>query len=79
MCIAVPALVESRQPGSNMLIVRTLDFRYEAAGDLVPDAVPGDWVLVHMGFAITKVSYQDAQDCFDLLDWPALPPPRDGL
>jgi hydrogenase expression/formation protein HypC len=33
----------------------------------VPDAKPGDWVLVHVGFALTRLSEEDAKRTFELL------------
>ena len=36
---------------------------------LEPDAVvPGDFVMVHVGYAIQKISQQDAQSSWELLD-----------
>ncbi|WGL17099.1 HypC/HybG/HupF family hydrogenase formation chaperone [Microbulbifer bruguierae] len=33
----------------------------------VPDAVVGDYVIVHVGFAISRVNEQEAQRIFDYL------------
>ncbi len=30
-------------------------------------AVPGDWVLIHVGFAMSKISEADAQEQMELL------------
>ena len=35
--------------------------------DLVPEAQPGDYVLVHVGFAISRIEEDEAQRTFDLL------------
>ena len=34
---------------------------------LVPEARPGDWVLVHAGYAITVLDEADAKVTYDLL------------
>jgi hydrogenase expression/formation protein HypC len=42
--------------------------RLRAGLALVPEARPGDWVLVHAGFAITQVTPEDAAETNQLLD-----------
>jgi hydrogenase expression/formation protein HypC len=34
----------------------------------VPDARPGDYVLVHVGFALTRLDEAEARRVFELLD-----------
>lgn len=34
---------------------------------LVPDAQPGQWVIVHAGFAIETMSEQEAAETLDML------------
>ena len=34
---------------------------------LLEDASVGDWVIIHAGFAIEKLSEEDAQQTFELL------------
>ncbi len=34
---------------------------------LVPDAQPGQWVIVHAGFAIETMSEQEATETLDML------------
>jgi len=36
--------------------------RREICLELVPDAQPGDWVLVHLGFALEQVDEATARD-----------------
>jgi hydrogenase expression/formation protein HypC len=33
----------------------------------VPDAAPGDWVLVHVGFALARIDETEAKKIFELL------------
>jgi hydrogenase expression/formation protein HypC len=36
--------------------------------DFVPDAAVGDYVLVHVGFALSKIDEQEAQRTYQLLE-----------
>jgi hydrogenase expression/formation protein HypC len=40
----------------------------EASLDYVPDARVGDYVLVHVGFAISKVDAEEAARTYELLE-----------
>ena len=58
MCIAIPAeVIELR--GNNVGLVDYGDLRQEVQLDLV-DVKVGDFVLVHVGFAIQKLSREEA-------------------
>jgi hydrogenase expression/formation protein HypC len=66
MCLAVPGKIVSRE--DNLGVVDIRGNRLRAGLALVPEAQPGDWVLVHAGFAITLVTPQDAAETNALLD-----------
>ena len=66
MCLAVPGQIVSKTGGMGEIDIR--GNRLRAGLLLVPDAEVGDWVLVHAGFAITKVSPEDAADTNALFD-----------
>jgi len=66
MCLAVPGQVVSRDAMMGVVDVR--GNRLRAGLALVPEARPGDWVLVHAGFAITQVTPEDAAETNQLLD-----------
>ncbi|MCX5683984.1 MAG: HypC/HybG/HupF family hydrogenase formation chaperone [Planctomycetota bacterium] len=66
MCLAVPGQVVSRD--AQMGVVDVRGNRLRAGMALVPEAVPGDWVLVHAGFAITQVTPEDAAETNKLID-----------
>ena len=66
MCLAVPGQVVSRDAMMGVVDVR--GNRLRAGMALVPEVVPGDWVLVHAGFAITQVTPEDAAETNKLLD-----------
>jgi len=58
MCIAVPAEVLEIKDG-NKAVVDYGDLQQEVRIDLV-DVKVGEFVLVHVGFAIQKLSREDA-------------------
>jgi hydrogenase expression/formation protein HypC len=66
MCLAVPGQIVSREDNLGVIDIR--GNRLRAGLALVPDAQPGDWVLVHAGFAITQVTPQDAAETNALID-----------
>lgn len=69
MCLAVPAQVvevdTSVEPAMGRVelggVARRVCFAH------VPDAVPGDYVLVHVGFALTRIDADEARRVFALL------------
>ena len=71
MCLAVPGRVlrvEESEPGLAMGAVSFAGITKEVCLAFVPDAKPGDYVLVHVGFAISRVSEEEAQQVFRLLE-----------
>ena len=72
MCLAVPAKLVSRS--DSVAVADLHGNRVQISTVLVPDAIVGDWVLVHAGFAIQRLSDDDAQKTWDVLSdieaWP---------
>ena len=66
MCLAVPGRIVSKEGTLGLVDVR--GNRLRAGLALVPEADVGDWVLVHAGFAITKLTLEDAAETNALLD-----------
>ena len=65
MCLAIPALVVERKDGEAAVI--ELDgVRKEISLALVPDAQVGDYVIVHVGFALTRLDPAEAQRTLEL-------------
>ncbi|HDR73362.1 MAG TPA: HypC/HybG/HupF family hydrogenase formation chaperone [Methanoculleus sp.] len=64
MCIAVPAEVLEIKEG-NIGVVDYGDLRQEVRLDLV-DVEVGEFVLVHVGFAIQKLSREEALETREL-------------
>lgn len=60
MCLAIPALIVERREGDIALI--DLDgVRKEISLALTPEAQPGDYVIVHVGYALTRLDPEEAQ------------------
>jgi len=71
MCLAVPGKILTILEEANLGLRRgKVDFcgiRKEVCLDYTPDARVGDYVLVHVGFALTIVDEQEAQRVFEAL------------
>ena len=39
----------------------------EACIEVIPDAQPGDWTIVHAGFALNLLSEEEAQETLEIL------------
>jgi hydrogenase expression/formation protein HypC len=65
MCLAIPGRIVELVPGSNNLgTVEVVGVRRKVDLGLLLDDMPkpGDWVLIHVGFAMSKISEEDALD-----------------
>jgi hydrogenase expression/formation protein HypC len=70
MCLGVPAEILSIQDRS-LMTTGWVDFggvRREVCLELVPEARPGDYVIVHAGFAISWLDKEQAEEMLALLD-----------
>jgi hydrogenase expression/formation protein HypC len=65
MCLAVPGKIV-RKVGE-MADVDMQGNRLEVSTVLVPEVRIDDYVLVHAGFAIQRLSEEEARETFDLL------------
>jgi hydrogenase expression/formation protein HypC len=70
MCLAIPGKVleEFEQRGMRMAKVQFGGIVREASLDYVPNAKVGDYVLVHVGFAISIVDAEEAARTYELLE-----------
>ena len=70
MCLAIPGKVISIGT-ENALRIGRVQFggvTQPVSLDFVPDAELGDYVLVHVGFAIAKVNAQEAEETYRALE-----------
>ena len=70
MCLAIPGkILEAREIGG--FRVGRVEFggvTRDVYLDYVPEAQPGDYVIVHVGFAISQVDAEEARRTYELLE-----------
>ena len=66
MCLAIPAKV-LRVDGASALVTIE-DVEYNASLLLLDDVHPGDFIMLHAGFAIQKVDAEEAAETLRLLN-----------
>jgi hydrogenase expression/formation protein HypC len=65
MCLAIPGQVVELYPDQpNIAVIDVVGVRRKVDLGLLQDCLPveGDWVLIHVGFAMSKISEEDALD-----------------
>jgi len=69
MCLAIPGKVVEiySNEGLQMARVRFGGVTREASLDYVPETQLGDYVLVHVGFAISRVDEEEARRTYEAL------------
>ena len=67
MCLAIPALVEQLTSNDNA-IVNLAGIRKEISLVLVENIVPGDYVIVHVGYALQKLDPDEAEQTLALFE-----------
>ena len=68
MCIAAPAKIVEIDTESNICAADFGGVRQNAKLDLLPDAEIGDYVLIHAGYAIEKLSEEAAKESLESWD-----------
>jgi hydrogenase expression/formation protein HypC len=70
MCLAIPGkLVEKREiDGILTGKVQFGGITREACLDFLPEAEVGEYVLVHVGFAISRIDEEEAQKTYEYLE-----------
>lgn len=70
MCLAIPGeLIETRETGGLRIgKVRFGGITRDTCLAFVPEAGPGDYVLVHAGFAISRINEAEAARTLALLE-----------
>ena len=65
MCLSIPSKVVEIDE-NNMATVDTMGVRRKVTLDLINEKVEiGDFVLIHVGFAMNKISKEEAQQSID--------------
>lgn len=66
MCLALPARVVAVDAATDMATVEIEGVRKEVSLALVEDVTENDYVLIHVGYALNKVSEEEAQRTLEL-------------
>jgi hydrogenase expression/formation protein HypC len=70
MCLAIPGQILEVIPGPPLLaVVDVTGVRRKVDLGLLEEEnpAPGDWVLIHVGFAMSKISEQGAREQMQML------------
>jgi hydrogenase expression/formation protein HypC len=70
VCLGVPGKVLTVEENAQGMIMGTVSFagvNKEICLAYLPEAKPGDYVIVHAGFAISLVNEQEAEETFEIL------------
>ncbi|MGB7753601.1 MAG: HypC/HybG/HupF family hydrogenase formation chaperone [Candidatus Acidiferrales bacterium] len=70
MCLAIPGkIIAIDSQNTHLATVDVVGVRRKVDLGLLQDAppVPGDWVLIHVGFAMSKISEADAAEQMETL------------
>lgn len=70
MCLGIPGevAVVRDEHGVRMADVRFAGIVREVCLECVPEADVGDWVVVHVGFAISRIDREEAERAYRALD-----------
>ena len=70
MCLAIPGQVVSIEQSNGMRMGRVQfgGIVRQASLEFTPEAQIGDYVLVHVGFAISRIDAEEAERTYRLLD-----------
>jgi len=68
MCLAIPGQIVDVQPGGHLATVEVSKVRRIINIDLLEDPpAAGEWVLIHVGFAMNRISAERAAEQLRLL------------
>jgi hydrogenase expression/formation protein HypC len=67
MCLAIPAEILELDPTTDMAVVSLDGVRRPVSLALLDDAEVGDYVLVHVGYALNRISPEEAAETLALM------------
>ena len=77
MCLAVPAEILSVSPDGAEAMASIGGIEKPVDVSLIENPVPGDWVIVHVGFALNRIDAKEAEETLRILE--SAGELRDGL
>jgi len=66
MCLALPARIISINQSTDTAMAALGEVNVEVSLALVDDVHTGDFVLIHVGYALTKISQDEAEETLKL-------------
>lgn len=66
MCVGLSAQVEKIENGS--ALVNCMGARRLVAADLLPGIRPGDYVMIHAGMAIARITAEEAEETRKIME-----------
>ena len=66
MCVGLPAMVESITDG--MAIVNATGARREISVEFITNIKPGDYVMIHAGMAIARITADEAEETQSIME-----------
>ena len=66
MCLSIPAKIDSID--GDMAMVSVGNVTYKASLQLLDEAEVGDYILLHTGFAIQKISEEEAAETLAIFE-----------
>ncbi len=69
MCLGIPGKIITiyEDHGTKMAKIDFGGISREACIEVIPDAKPGDWTIVHAGFALNLLNEEEAIETLDML------------
>lgn len=69
MCLGIPGKIITiyENHGTKMAKIDFGGVSREVCIEVIPEAKPGDWTIVHAGFALNLLSEDEAQETLDIL------------
>lgn len=65
MCVGLPAMVESINDG--MAVVNATGARRKISVEFISDLKPGDYVMIHAGMAIARITADEAKETQEIM------------
>lgn len=66
MCVGLPARVEEINDG--MAVIDASGAKRQVSVELINDLKPGDYVMIHAGIAIAKITAEEAEETQAILE-----------
>lgn len=67
MCLGIPAKIIEIDPATRQGKIDYLGTRVKTNFALLEEAAVGDWVIVHAGFAISRLDEDEARETLELV------------